>query len=55
MTKINKFNFTIMYIGQNEKVTVSGIEPQNPKSRHRRLSHYTMIVWELSDKKMIII
>jgi hypothetical protein len=31
-----------MYIGQNEKVTVSGIEPRNPKSRHRRLSHYTM-------------
>ncbi len=42
MTKINKFNSTIMYIGQNEKRTMIGIESRNPRSRVRRLSHYTM-------------
>ena len=28
MTKINRFNSTIMYIGQNEKWTLIGIEPR---------------------------
>jgi hypothetical protein len=42
MTKKNKFNFTIMYIGQNEKWTVIGIEPWNGKSEQRCLNHYTM-------------
>ena len=42
MTKINKFNSTIMYIGQNERRTMIGIESWNPSCKVRRLSHYTM-------------
>ena len=42
MTKINKFNFTIIIIGQNEKWTMIGIEPRNPRPLGRRPSHYTM-------------
>jgi hypothetical protein len=41
MAKKNKFNFTIMYIGQNEKWTIIGFEPRNPETR-RRLNRYTM-------------
>jgi hypothetical protein len=42
MKKKNKFNFTIMYIGQNEKRTLIGIESRIPRSRDRRLHQYTM-------------
>ena len=42
MKKKNKFNFTIMYIGQNEKLTLKRIEPQIPWSEEFAL---TIIPW----------
>jgi hypothetical protein len=50
MTKINKINFTNVYISPNEKLTKPGIEPQNPRKRIRRLTHFNMNCMVITDK-----